>query len=133
MDRRKKISGKWKKRKDRLLKEKRKLENNAGSKQQEQTWQSWEMGIGCALGQIAEAGEEEGRGSQGQNKKEVEKEGACMGEAKGVQEMEVKGGKGKASYQQRWTDSRHAGLKPTLGSEGTAGACGVRAQPNLLA
>lgn len=56
-----------------------------------------------------------------------------MGEAKGVQEMEVKGGKGKASYQQRWRDSRHAGLKPTLGSEGTAGACGVRAQPNLLA
>lgn len=51
------------------------------------------MGIGRALGQIAEAGEEEGRGSQGQNKREVEKEGACMGEAKGVQEMEVKGEK----------------------------------------
>lgn len=38
-----------------------------------------------------------------------------MGEAKGVKEMEGKGGKGKARYQQRWRDSHHAGLKPTPG------------------
>lgn len=39
-----------------------------------------------------------------------------MGERKGGKEMEVKGGKGKASYHQgRWRDSSCIGLKPTLG------------------